>query len=172
MKKTLDDEKNKWLEALPGVLWSIRTTEKESTKQTPFHLVYGTEAVLPVEIGSESLRVANFEPISNEENMRLSLDLLSEARDEAGLRLAAYQSTVSRYYNRNVTTRSLKAGDLVLRKAAAVQKNRLHGKLTATWEGPYKIRSEKGPGTFQLERMNGQLIPHHWNADVLKKYFV
>ncbi|XP_056689717.1 uncharacterized protein [Spinacia oleracea] len=52
LKKRVEDEKSKWLEQLPGTLWSLRTTEKEATGQTPFHLVYGSEAVIPVEIGT------------------------------------------------------------------------------------------------------------------------
>ena len=36
-----------WIEELPVVLWSIRTTPNRATGQTPFALVYGAEAVLP-----------------------------------------------------------------------------------------------------------------------------
>ena len=37
-----------WVEELPAVLWSIRTTPNRSTGFTPFFMVYGAEAVLPV----------------------------------------------------------------------------------------------------------------------------
>ena len=39
-----------WIEELPSVLWSIRTTATKPTGETPFALVYGAEAVLPTEI--------------------------------------------------------------------------------------------------------------------------
>ena len=39
-----------WIEELPVVLWSIRTTPNRATGQTPFSLVYGGEAVLPTEL--------------------------------------------------------------------------------------------------------------------------
>ena len=39
-----------WIEELPVVLWSIRTTPNRATGQTPFALVYGAEAVLPTEL--------------------------------------------------------------------------------------------------------------------------
>ncbi|XP_021735240.1 uncharacterized protein LOC110701933 [Chenopodium quinoa] len=55
LKKRVEDQNSKWIEELPGTLWSLRTTEKEATGHSPFELVYGSEAVLPVEIGSESL---------------------------------------------------------------------------------------------------------------------
>ena len=34
-----------WLEELPSVLWSLRTTLNRSTGFTPFFLVYGAKAV-------------------------------------------------------------------------------------------------------------------------------
>ena len=43
----------------------MRTTLKDATRHTPFSLVYGSEAVLPVEIGIPSTRIAYY---SYEEN--------------------------------------------------------------------------------------------------------
>ena len=40
----------KWIDELPTVLWSIRTTATKPTGETPFSLVYGAEAVLPAEL--------------------------------------------------------------------------------------------------------------------------
>ena len=47
-----------WLEKLPFSLWAYRTDFHTSTGVTPYSLVYGMEAVLPVEIEMGSLRVA------------------------------------------------------------------------------------------------------------------
>ena len=47
-----------WLEKLPFTLWAYRTSFRTSTEATPYSLVYGMEAVLPVEIEMGSLRVA------------------------------------------------------------------------------------------------------------------
>ena len=171
LKKRVEDQKSKWLEELPGTLWSLRTTEKEATGHSPFELVYGAEAVLPVEIGSESLRVHHFSA-ENERLMRESLDFLDEVRDSARDKMAAYKQRISKFYNRRVHARPLKIGDLVLRNAAAVQKGRIHGKLSATWEGPYEIYDELQPGTYRLRQLDGTELKNHWNADVLKKYHV
>ena len=43
-----------WSEKLPFALWAYRT----SIGTTPYSLVYGMEAVLPIEIEMGSLRVA------------------------------------------------------------------------------------------------------------------
>ena len=47
-----------WSEKLPFALWAYRTSFRTSTEATPYSLVYGMEAVLPVEIEMRSLRVA------------------------------------------------------------------------------------------------------------------
>ena len=39
-----------WLDELPAVLWSLRTTPNKSTGFTPFFLVYGAEAVISTDI--------------------------------------------------------------------------------------------------------------------------
>ncbi|WJZ84330.1 hypothetical protein VitviT2T_003939 [Vitis vinifera] len=47
-----------WSEKLPFALWAYWTSFRTSTGATPYSLVYGMEAVLPVEIEMGSLRVA------------------------------------------------------------------------------------------------------------------
>ena len=41
-------EKDDWDEKVPAVLWAYRTAYKKATSQTPFELVYGQEAILPL----------------------------------------------------------------------------------------------------------------------------
>ena len=47
--------KGEWSEELPNVLWAYRTTMRVPTGETPFRLTFGTEAVIPVEVGLTSL---------------------------------------------------------------------------------------------------------------------
>ena len=51
LKKRLDDAKGKWLEELPHVLWTYRTTPRQSTGETPFSMTYRAEAIIPLETG-------------------------------------------------------------------------------------------------------------------------
>ena len=57
MKTKLEDLKGNWVEYLPEVLWAYRTTQKSATRETPFTLAFGTEAVAPVEVGIKSPRI-------------------------------------------------------------------------------------------------------------------
>ena len=56
LRKRLENAKGKWADELPGVLWSYRTTSKNSTGATPFSLAFGTEAVIPAEISIPTAR--------------------------------------------------------------------------------------------------------------------
>ncbi|XP_070026060.1 uncharacterized protein [Nicotiana sylvestris] len=80
LKKRLEESKGNWPELLPSVLWAYRTTAKTSTGETPFSLVYGAEALIPMEIGEPSTRYTQPTEESNEEEMRLNLDLIEGKR--------------------------------------------------------------------------------------------
>ncbi|XP_075074411.1 uncharacterized protein LOC142162012 [Nicotiana tabacum] len=94
LKKRLEESKENWLEVLPGVLWAYRTTTKTSTGETPFSLVYGTEALIPVEIGEPSTRFIQATQESNDEEMRVNLDLLEARRETALIRMTAQKQVI------------------------------------------------------------------------------
>jgi ribonuclease HI len=50
-----------WVSELPSVLWGNQTTPSRATGETPFFLVYGAEAYLPLEIIMGSPRVQAFD---------------------------------------------------------------------------------------------------------------
>ncbi|KAK3043419.1 hypothetical protein RJ639_001998 [Escallonia herrerae] len=91
LKKKLDGANGLWVDELPKILWAYNTTSRTSTGETPFSLSFGTEALIPVEIGLPSLRLTTYDPVQNEEALRANLDLLDERREQAAMRLAAYR---------------------------------------------------------------------------------
>ena len=151
MKTKLEDLKGKWVEYLPEVLWAYRTTRKSATRETPFTLAFGTEAVAPIDIGLESPRVEFANVEHNEESLRLNLDLLEEKREQALKRVEDYQRKTARYYDRKVRPNSFKPGDLVLKKLLPVRKDPTHGKLGPNWEGPYIVSRIIRPGNYELQ---------------------
>jgi hypothetical protein len=50
----LEKAKHAWVDKLPSVLWSLRTTPNAATQEIPLFLVHGVEAMLPVEITDEA----------------------------------------------------------------------------------------------------------------------
>lgn len=65
-------------------------------------MAYGSEAVVPIELKMLTHRVDTFNIEENNQQVRLSLDLAEEKREEAELHRATYQQRITRYYNRNV----------------------------------------------------------------------
>ena len=123
LKKRLDDAKGKWVEELPHVLWTYRTTLRRSTGETPFSITYGAEAVIPLETGFPTSRTSLFNPRGNDKQLTKSLDLVEEKRENAMVQLAYYQQKLKQSYDANVKLRHLTPGDLVLPKVVGVTKN-------------------------------------------------
>ncbi|XP_042465843.1 uncharacterized protein LOC122048323 [Zingiber officinale] len=112
LKVKLDHVGGNWVEELPSILWAYRTTPRESTGLTPFHLVYGNEAVVPIEIGVPSVRRILYDE-GNTERRLAELDFISETRDRTMARLEAYRQRMRQNYNRRVVPRFFGEGDLV-----------------------------------------------------------
>ncbi|XP_071681660.1 uncharacterized protein [Lolium perenne] len=83
-----------WVEELPSVLWSLRTTPNRSTQYTPFFLVHGAEAVLPADVRFEAPRVTAYTKATSNIALQDAVDLLDEARDIALARTAVYQQAL------------------------------------------------------------------------------
>ena len=88
IKTPLDEVNGVWPEVLPSVLWTYRTTARTPTGETPFRLAYGSDAIIPAEVGLTSYRVDYHNERRNDEAMHLQLDLLDEVRETAKQRLA------------------------------------------------------------------------------------
>ncbi|GJR60239.1 reverse transcriptase domain-containing protein [Tanacetum coccineum] len=92
IKARLEERSKNWLEEISHVLWAHHTMIKSSNGETPFSLTYGTEAVIPVEIGMPTLRTAELDMIKNNEALGIILDLLEERREHAAIQKAKKQS--------------------------------------------------------------------------------
>jgi len=161
LKKRLQDSKCNWPEVLPGVLWAYRTTTKTGTGETPFSMVYGAEALIPVEIGEPSTRYDHAMEESNDEEMRVNLDLLEGRREVALIRMATQKQVIERYYNRKARLRFFKIGEFVLKKVFQSAKADNAGKLSPTWERPYRIHDIAGKEAYELETMDVKILPSH-----------
>ncbi|RVW67271.1 Retrovirus-related Pol polyprotein from transposon 17.6 [Vitis vinifera] len=102
-----------WSEKLPFALWAYRTSFRTSTGATPYSLVYGMEAVLPVETEMGSLRVALEQQISETEWAQARFDqlnLLDERRLRAADHVQAYQRKMARAFKKRLSLDHCKKG--------------------------------------------------------------
>ena len=86
LKRRLNEKKRNWVEELNNVIWAYRTTPRILIGEMPFRLIYGIDAVIPIEISSSSYRVSgDIDPEVNNLNTRICLDLLEERRERASI---------------------------------------------------------------------------------------
>ena len=103
-----------WTENLSQVLWSYRTTIHSTTGETPFRMVYGSDAVIPVEIGQTSWRVM-YPAENNEQLLREDSDLVDEVQEIARIKELSRKQQIAKRYNLRVVKRNFQAGDLIIR---------------------------------------------------------
>jgi ribonuclease HI/transposase InsO family protein len=164
----LNKSGRKWLQELPAVVWSLRTTPSRATGFTPFFLVYGAEAILPTDLEYGSPRVRGYDEGANQRAREDSLDQLDEARIVALMHSARYQQALRRYQARKERRRDFSEGDLVLRLR---QDNRGRHKLSPPWEGPYIVVKVLKPGTYKLANGDGEELTNAWNIQQLRRFY-
>ncbi|XP_071688936.1 uncharacterized protein [Rutidosis leptorrhynchoides] len=111
IKKQLYEKRTGWVDELPNVLWAHGTTFKKSTGESPFSLVYGSEAIIPAEILVPTHRVANFDEEANGEALCENLNLIEERRLMAAIREANNKQQIAKYYNKRVRALSFDIGE-------------------------------------------------------------
>ncbi|KAL0434028.1 UNVERIFIED_CONTAM: hypothetical protein Slati_2737100 [Sesamum latifolium] len=174
LKKVIAWSKRDWHERIGEALWAYRTTVRMPTRSTPYELVYGVEAVLPLEQQIPSLRIAIQEGITEEENARLrleELEALDEKRLEAQQRLECYQARLSKAFNKKVHPRSFQVGDLVLAvRRPIITTHRTGNKFLPKWDGPYVVKETYTNGAYKLIAEDGLRIGPT-NGKFLKRYY-
>ena len=104
---------------LPFSLHGYRTSVRTSNGETPFSLVYGLDAVLPVEVEIPSLRVMMDTKLDEAEWIQTRLDqlnLIKEKRLASHCHGKLYQQCLKREFDKKIRPREVHISDLVLRK--------------------------------------------------------
>ncbi|KAH7834736.1 hypothetical protein Vadar_019075 [Vaccinium darrowii] len=172
LERTTQSARN-WHEQLPLALWGYRTSIRTPTGATPYSLVYGMEAVLPIELEVPSLRVMVESEINEAEwrNARFEeLMLFDERRLKALYHVQGYQSRIARAFNKKVKSRDLQEGDMVLKEIRAPVFDP-RGKFRPKWAGPYIIKKVLSGGATQLIDLDGNEFSTLVNMDQLKRYY-
>jgi hypothetical protein len=137
----------RWYAELPHVIWGLRTQVSSVTGYSPFFLVYGSEAVLPIDVAIGARRIQHYKEGTTEETRKVDLDSIEEQCVAALMRHTRYDQQLHRYHDHNVRERSFKMGDLVLCRIQST--NGMH-KLSAPWEGPFIVMEVVSISTYRL----------------------
>jgi hypothetical protein len=144
-----------WHKELHSVLWALRTNVNRTTRDTPFNLVYGVDAVLPPEIYLESARVAHFDSECPTEARELDSNPLEERLNMEFINVRKYQESLKKYYNKSVVQQELNIGDLVLKKDIRTS---VKHKFSSPWEGPFIIVEVAAPGAYVLAEVDDAML--------------
>src|SRR5512139_3105533 len=175
VKKKIEEHPKRWHEVLSEALWAHRISKHGATKVTPFELVYGQEAILPVEINLGSLRYIKQDDLSSEDYKTLMGDNFDEVINK---RLKALEETekekkrVAKAYNKRVKAKLFQVGDLVWKTILPLgTRSREFGKWSPNWEGPYRVCGIVRGNAYFLETLQGECFQQAINGKYLKKYF-
>jgi hypothetical protein len=101
----------KWIKELPNGLWGLRTQPTKPTEQSPYFLVYGSEAILPTDVMWDSPAIEQYDEGISEDSRRVDIDGLEEAHCAALVQSARYLEGIRCYHDLNVKERSFNVGD-------------------------------------------------------------
>eukprot|EP00253_Pinus_taeda_P021964 PITA_21964 len=145
----------KWVEAMPkystDALRAYQNSTKYATSFTPFQLVYGLEATLPIECEIPSLKlvVELLPEMSPEEECLLYLERLEETHRLFALVIKAQKKRVKSHFDQSDSPRTFSEGGLVLLYDQANDKLGV-GNFDPMWHGPYIVNHVLQKGAYEL----------------------
>ena len=165
MLRVLSDNQEQWVKVLPGVLFAYRTSVQKSTGYTPFYLLYGRQAKLPLECelvdcgedeeGTAMMVIDDSTESEIAARLRAINHLRTAISKDASENIIKAQDRQKRdYAKKHAKKRPFVEGDDVLlwnlRRA-----DRKGGRMKDPWLGPYKIGHVCDNGTYQLVNEEG-----------------
>jgi transcription antitermination factor NusG len=108
--------------------------------QTPFKLVYGLEAVVPMEYWVPSLRIIAFKNMDDTGVVQERLEKLVELEEDkfiTGFHQQVQKEREKSYHDKHIKKKAFKQGDMVLVYDNKFMKHL--GKFRTHWMGPYEV---------------------------------
>ncbi|XP_070026497.1 uncharacterized protein [Nicotiana sylvestris] len=160
-----------WHKKLPFALLGYRTTIHTSMSATPYLLVYGTEAVIPMEVEIPSLRIIAEDKIDDDEWVKTRLEQLSlidEKRLATVCHGQLYQKRMAREYNKKVHPQKFEMGQLVLKRFLPHQAE-TKGKFAPNRQGPFMVTRVLSNDVLYLTDIEGKCVDMAINCDAVKR---
>ncbi|MCO5586505.1 hypothetical protein L7F22_040445 [Adiantum nelumboides] len=172
IRKMVESKPKRWDNFLDGAIWAYRTTYRDATQFTPFHLVYEQEALQPIELNIPTIKLTGRQEQNNDEAW---IDRLLNLVELEWKREAAYHCYEKKALqlkdklNEGIKNKQIKEKSLVLRYNNALD-NRIDAKFERRWEGPFIVKKAFTGGYYQLTDLNGKEHPRKVNGYRLKPY--
>jgi hypothetical protein len=174
IKKKISDHPKHWHRILSEALWAHRISKHHATKVSPFELVYGQEAVLPIEISLNVVRFAKQNDLTVSDYYNSMMDNINEVTDKRVTALGEIEKDkimVAKAYNKKVKAKLFQVGDLVWKTVLPLRsKDQKFRKWSASWEGPYRDTQVMSGNAYLLQTLKGKDLPKTLNERFLKQY--
>ena len=99
-----------WKDELPVALWAHRIVKSQVTGALPFSLVYGIEAIIPIDLVRPAVKLAEITRIPKED----TLEIMEKMCDNAASHNRLYQANVKAKHERQVKERKFQVGEFFL----------------------------------------------------------
>ena len=166
LKRLCEERPKDWDRYLPAVLFSYREVPQESTRFSPFELLYGRNVRGPMDILRNlwtKEQDKEHEAVTNVYHYVLDLqNRIEETCKLARMELMKANQRYKKYYNQRTRHRQLKPGDTVLILLPTDQ-----NKLLLQWKGPFKVLNRIAKYDYSID-VNGKSRTFHIN--MLKEY--
>ncbi|CAN6299734.1 unnamed protein product [Urochloa humidicola] len=90
VQEPLSKKEDRWMKEFQPVIWGLRTQPSKVTGQSPFFMVYSSEAVLPVDVLYGSPRIQHYDEGEIEQQRMIDINTAEEQRLTALLHNVVY----------------------------------------------------------------------------------
>jgi hypothetical protein len=138
-------------------------------------MVYGTEVILPTQLGLPVLKFLQEELEEPNDLQRRIFQMIEvqQVREQVNQKVVAHQSKVKATFDKGTKKDIFNEGDLVLRWDARREDKEKHGKFDNLWYGPFRIAKVMDNNTFLLHNLdNTETFGGPVNGRFLKHYFL
>ena len=166
LKVRVTENTNTWDEYLGACLMAYRSSIHKSTGYTPFHLMFGRETRMPLDIMLG-------EQIDEEEESygEFATELkekLTEAYRQTSKNLQVAQCRQKAYYNQDATNKVYKPGDKVFLYTPQLKVGEA-AKFHRFWSGPYIIQEKLSDVNYKIKMSGAKTKVVHYNNIKLSK---
>jgi hypothetical protein len=171
IRNLLEENKRSWDAKLKYALWADRVTIKKSIGTSPFKLVYGTDAIFPIQLVLPVEKFIKEEQGESDDMVRRILNLveLQQVREQL---LEKYQRRIKDSFDKKSKENIFQIGHWVLKWDAFRKDKGKHGKFDSLWIGLFVITQVQQNNTFLLQNLEGEeVFGGPVNGHFLKLYF-
>ena len=167
--KYAHDKKEVWDDFLDACIHAYNTSVHESTSFSPFELMFGRKALLPIEIDVDLLDQCNDET-DNPGQVQAITDQRLQNLETARENIRRAQEKEKQAYDRkHASPNAYVVGEKVLKKDFR-RKKRAGGKMDTRYVGPYVITKCVGKGLYYLSDVASNGMVQKVSGAYLKPY--